>query len=249
MFSLVPAPSAVPAISVASAAAAATATALAAERPELELPVAATTVPSLAAVAAASVAGLAFVLDCADVERRVDRVDRLFRLRHRAVLSDVQPDVAPHEGDVAVVDQERLVLVDLANLVVPQGQQDRRGLVSDRRFDELSCLAEFRRNLSLFTQPDDLDQDIYLLGCGGQVFHFRQSLFFHVLTSADTSRRVAKAGKTVTRRIQTMWAACGLRTAAIKTFGGGEADAPSFPVQPCLRLTMCDCATVGSQGI
>src|SRR5467141_4525749 len=210
MFRLVPTPSAVPAISVASAAAAATAaTALAAERPELELPVAAATVPSLAAIAATSVAGLAFVLDRADVERRVDRVDGLFRLRHRAVLSDVESDVAAHEGDVAVVNQERLVLVDLADLVVPQGQQDRRGLVSDRRFDELSCLAEFRRNLSLFAQPDDLDQDIYLLGCGGQVFHFRHCLFVHAFTSADTSRRVAKGReKPTTRRIQTMWANC-----------------------------------------
>src|SRR5881628_3112050 len=83
--------------------------------PELELPVsaAAAALPSLAAVAAASVARLALVFDRADVERRVDVLDHLLRLRHRAVLSDVQPDVPAHEGDVAVVDEERLVLLDL----------------------------------------------------------------------------------------------------------------------------------------
>src|SRR5437762_2005255 len=81
--------------------------------------------------------------------------------------------------------------------------------VPSRRLDELSRFAELRRDLSLFTQPDDLHQDIYLLGCGGQVFHFRHCLFVHAFTSADTSRRVAKGReKPTTRRIQTMWANC-----------------------------------------
>src|SRR5437773_2291649 len=72
-----------------------------------------------------------------------------------------------------------------------------------------TAAAELRRDLSLFTQPDDLHQDIYLLGCGGQVFHFRHCLFVHAFTSADTSRRVAKGReKPTTRRIQTMWANC-----------------------------------------
>src|SRR5713226_1943274 len=189
-------PAAVAPISVASAAAAATATAAAAaaaEGPELELPVpSAAPAASLAAVATASVARLALVFDRTDIERGVHRVDRLVRLRHRPILADVQPDVAAHEGHVAVVDQDRLILLDLANLVVPQGEQDRRGFVPNRRFDELSRFAELRRDLSLFTQAYHLDQDIHLLGRGGQVFDFRHCLFFHVLTSADTTGRVAK---------------------------------------------------------
>src|SRR2546428_803497 len=136
-----------------------------AEGPDLDLPLsAAAALPSLAAVATASVARLALVLDRADVERRVDVLNQLLRLRHRAVLPDVQPDVAAHKGDVAVVDEERLVLVDLPDLVVPQGQEDGPGLVAYRRFDELSRFAELRRDLSLFTQTDDLDQDIHFLG-------------------------------------------------------------------------------------
>src|SRR3989454_3239144 len=223
----VPASSAVPSVPVAAAAAAAATAAVPAEGPELELPLsAAAALPSLAAVATASVARLALVLDRADVERRVDVLDQLLRLRHRAVLPDVQPDVPAHEGDVAVVDEERLVLVDLPDLVVPQGQEDGPGLVAYRRFDELSRFAELRRDLSLFTQTDDLDQDIHLLGRGGQVFHFSHCFVFHVLTSADTSRRVAKAGKTVTRRIQTMWAVSRLRAPPIKTFGAERRDEP-----------------------
>src|SRR5213592_330783 len=98
---LEPSPAAVATIPVASAAAA-TAPA-AAEGPELELPVpSAAAAASLAAVAAASIAGLALVLDRADVEGRVDGLDRLVRLRHRPVLADVQPDMAAHEGHVAV---------------------------------------------------------------------------------------------------------------------------------------------------
>src|SRR5213596_1010161 len=185
-------PAAVPSVAIATAAAAATTTA-AAEGPELELPVpSAAAAASLAAVAAASIAGLALVLDRADVEGGVHRLDRLIRLRHRPILADVQPDVASHEGHVAVVDQDRLILLDLTDLVVPQGDKDRCGLVPNRRLDELSRFAELRRDLSLFAQPDDLHQDIYLLGGGGQVFHFRHCLFVHAFTSADTSRRVAK---------------------------------------------------------
>src|SRR5881396_2163413 len=168
-------------------------------------PAAVATIP-VASTAAASIAGLALVLDRADVEGGVHRLDRLIRLRHRPILADVQPDVASHEGHVAVVDQDRLILLDLTDLVVPEGEQDRGGLVPNRRLDELSRFAELRRDLSLFTQPDDLHQDIYLLGCGGQVFHFRHCLFVHAFTSADTSRRVAKGReKPTTRRIQTMW--------------------------------------------
>src|SRR5207245_11726979 len=100
--------------------------------------------PSLAAVATASVARLALVLDRADVERRVDVLDQLLRLRHRAVLPDVQPDVPAHEGDVAVVDEERLVLVDLPDLLVPQGQEDGPGCVASRRFTELSRFPHLR---------------------------------------------------------------------------------------------------------
>src|SRR5438132_7854389 len=186
-------PAAVATIPVASTAAAATATTAAAEGPELELPVPpAAAAASLAAVAATSIAGLALVLDRADVEGGVHRLDRLVRLRHRPVFADVQPDVASHEGHVAVVDQDRLILLDLTDLVVPQGEKDRCGLVPNRRLDELSRFAELRRDLSLFAQPDDLHQDIYLLGGGGQVFHFRHCLFVHAFTSADTSRRVAK---------------------------------------------------------
>src|SRR6266550_2380511 len=186
-------PAAVATIPVASTAAAAAATTAAAEGPELELPVPpAAAAASLAAVAATSIAGLALVLDRADVEGGVHRLDRLVRLRHRPVFADVQPDVASHEGHVAVVDQDRLILLDLTDLVVPQGEKDRCGLVPNRRLDELSRFAELRRDLSLFAQPDDLHQDIYLLGGGGQVFHFRHCLFVHAFTSADTSRRVAK---------------------------------------------------------
>src|SRR5213083_878763 len=185
---LEPSPAAIATIPVASTAAAAAATTAAAEGPELELPVP----PAAAAVAAASIAGLALVLDRADVEGGVHRLDRLIRLRHRPILADVQPDVASHEGHVAVVDQDRLILLDLTDLVVPQGEKDRCGLVPNRRLDELSRFAELRRDLSLFAQPDDLHQDIYLLGGGGQVFHFRHCLFVHAFTSADTSRRVAK---------------------------------------------------------
>src|SRR5213592_969720 len=113
-------------------------------------------------------------------------------------------DRADVEGGV-----HRLDRLDLTDLVVPEGEQDRGGLVPNRRLDELSRFAELRRDLSLFTQPDDLHQDIYLLGCGGQVFHFRHCLFVHAFTSADTSRRVAKGReKPTTRRIQTMWANC-----------------------------------------
>src|SRR5437870_5134654 len=122
-------PAAVATIPVASTAAAATATTAAAEGPELELPVPpAAAATSLAAVAATSIAGLALVLDRADVEGGVHRLDRLVRLRHRPVFADVQPDVASHEGHVAVVDQDRLILLDLTDLVVPEGEQDRRGL-------------------------------------------------------------------------------------------------------------------------
>src|SRR5437016_1060891 len=150
-------PAAVAPIPVASTAAAAAATTAAAEGPEFELPVPpAAAAASLAAVAAASIAGLALVLDRADVEGGVHRLDRLVRLRHRPVFADVQPDVASHEGHVAVVDQDRLILLDLTDLVVPEGEQDRRGLVPNRRLDELSRFAELRRDLSLFTQPDDL---------------------------------------------------------------------------------------------
>src|SRR5947199_804282 len=191
----VPASPAVPSVSVAPAAATA-ATAVAAEGPELELPVsAATALTSLAAVATAPVARLALVFDCADVERRVDVLDHLLRLRHRAVLPDVQSDVPAHEGDVAVVDEERLVLVDTPDLVVPEGQEDGPGLVANRRFDELSRFAEFRRDLSFFTQTSHLGQDIHLLGGGGQVFDFRHCLVFHVLTSADTRRQSRKGRK------------------------------------------------------
>src|SRR6267143_5132701 len=163
-------PAAVAPISVASAAAAAAATAAtaAAEGAELELSVpSAGAAASLAAVATASVARLALVLDCTDVERGVHRLDRLVRLRHRPILADVQADVAAHEGHVAVVNQDRLILLDLTNLVVPQGEQDRRGFVPDRRLDELSRFAELRRDLSLFTQAYHLDQDIHWLGRGG----------------------------------------------------------------------------------
>src|SRR5437016_7324257 len=185
-------PAAVPSVAI-STAAAASATTAAAEGPELELPVpSATATAALAAVAATSITGLALVLDRADVEGGVHRLDRLVRLRHRPVFADVQPDVASHEGHVAVVDQDRLTLLALTDLLVPQGARDPRGLVPNRRLDELSRFAELRRDLSLFTQPDDLHQDIYLLGCGGQVFHFRHCLFVHAFTSADTSRRVAK---------------------------------------------------------
>src|SRR2546423_13197960 len=105
----------------AAAAAAATTAAVAAEGPELELPVSASAaLTSLAAVATAPVARLALVFDCADIERRVDVLDHLLRLRHRAVLPDVQSDVPAHEGDVAVVDEERLVLVGTPDLVVPE---------------------------------------------------------------------------------------------------------------------------------
>src|SRR5436853_5492281 len=203
-------PAAVAPISVASATAAAATATAAAEGAELELPVpSAAAAASLAAVATAPVARLALVLDRTDIEGGVHRLDRLVRLRHRPILADVQPDVAAHEGHVAVVDQDRLILLDLTNLVVPQGEQDRGGLVPNRRLDELSRFAELRRDLSLFPQPDDLHQDIYLLGCGGQVFHFRHCLFVHAFTSADTSRRVAKGReKPTTRRIQTMWANC-----------------------------------------
>src|SRR3989454_1244228 len=218
----VPASPAVPSVPVAAAAAATAA--VAAEGPELELPVSASAaLTSLAAVATAPVARLALVFDCADIERRVDVLDHLLRLRHRAVLPDVQSDVPAHEGDVAVVDEERLVLVDTPDLVIPEGQEDGPGLVANRRFDEVSRFAAFRRDLSLFTQTDHLDQDIHLLGGGGQVFHFRHCFVFHVLPSADTSRRVAKAGKTVTSRIQTLWADFGLRDPPIKTFGSGRA--------------------------
>src|SRR3990172_3870875 len=133
------------------------------EGPELDLP-APPAGPPPAAVSAAAVPRFALVLDRADVEGRADRLDRLLGLRHGAVLSDVQPDVAPHEGGVPVVDQERLVLPYLADLVVPEGQEDRPGLVTDRRLDELPCLAELRRDLSLFAEPNDLHQDVYLLG-------------------------------------------------------------------------------------
>src|SRR6266496_4502756 len=74
---------------------------------ELELSVPTAAAASLAAVSATAVARLALVFDRADVEGRVDVPDRLLRLRHRAVLSDVQSDVSAHEGHVAVVDQER----------------------------------------------------------------------------------------------------------------------------------------------
>src|SRR5436309_5127370 len=97
-------PAAVPSVAIATAAAATTTTA-AAEGPELELSVpSAAAAASLAAVAAASIAGFALVLDRANVEGGVHRLDRLVRLRHRAILADVQPDVAAHEGHVAVVD-------------------------------------------------------------------------------------------------------------------------------------------------
>src|SRR5256886_8042941 len=157
-------------VAIATAAAAA-ATPAAAEGPELELSVPSAATASLAAVAAASVAGLALVFDRADVEGGVHRLDRLVRLRHRPVLADVEPDVAAHKGHVAVVDQDRLILLDLTDLVVPEGEQDRRGLVPNRRLDELSRFAELRRDLSLFAQPDDLYQDIYLLGCGRSEEH------------------------------------------------------------------------------
>src|SRR5207302_1203781 len=99
-------PAAVATIPVASTAAAASATTAAAEGPELELPVPpAAAATSLAAVAATSIAGLALVLDRADVEGGVHRVDRLVRLCHRRVFADVLPDVASHEGHVAVFDQ------------------------------------------------------------------------------------------------------------------------------------------------
>src|SRR5207302_4649549 len=137
-----------------TAAAAAATTTAAAEGPELELPVpSAAAAASLAAVAAASIAGLALVLDRADVEGGVHRLDRLVRLRHRPVFADVQPDVASHEGNVAVVVQDRLILLDLTDLVVPQGDKDRRGLVPTRRLDQLSRFPELRRDLSPYTQP------------------------------------------------------------------------------------------------
>src|SRR2546428_12411239 len=98
---------------------------------KLDMPVSASALPSLAAVATASVARLALVFHRADVQGGVDGLDGLVRLRHRAVLSDVQPDVAPHEGDVAVVNQERLILLDVPDLVVPERQEDRAGLVTD----------------------------------------------------------------------------------------------------------------------
>src|SRR2546430_8044274 len=74
-------------VAIATAAAAA-ATPAAAEGPELELSVPSAATASLAAVAAASVAGLALVFDRADVEGGVHRLDRLVRLRHRPVRSE-----------------------------------------------------------------------------------------------------------------------------------------------------------------
>src|SRR2546423_9118487 len=120
------APPGPPPVPVAAAAtAAATTAAFAAKGPELDLPVSATAaLTSLAAVATAPVARLALVLDRADVERRVDVLDHLLRLRHRAVLSDIQSDVSAHEGDVAVVDEERLVLLKTPGLAVPERQAD-----------------------------------------------------------------------------------------------------------------------------
>src|SRR2546428_7363766 len=119
----VPASPSVRSVPVAAAAAAAATAAVAAEGPELELPISASAaLTSLAAVATAPVARLALVFDCADIERRVDVLDHLLRLRHRAVLPDVQSDMPSHEGDVSVVDEERLVLVDTPDLVVPEGQ-------------------------------------------------------------------------------------------------------------------------------
>src|SRR6266508_103534 len=158
------APTAVLPVPVATAATAAAPAA--AEGPEFELPVPAAAAASLAAVSATAVPGLALVFDRADVEGRVDVPDRLFRLRHRAVLSDVQSDVSAHEGHVAVVDQERLVLRHLADLVVPEGQEHGCGLVPDRRFDEFSCPPEFQRNPPPSPQPNDLNQTFYLLVLG-----------------------------------------------------------------------------------
>src|SRR5919197_1283658 len=104
----------------------------AAEGPELELSVpAAASTAAFAAVSAAAVSRFAFVLDRADVEGRVDRLDRLIRLGHRAVLPDVQPDVLPNEGHVAVVHEHRLVLLDLTDLLLRKGQEDRGGVVPD----------------------------------------------------------------------------------------------------------------------
>jgi len=152
---------------------------------------AAPAVPS-AAVSAAAVPGLALVLDRAHVQGRVHGLEGRLGLRQAAVLADVEADVSAHQAHVAVVDEHDLVLGDLSNLVVPQGQEDRSSLVPDRGLDELSGFAEPGGNLSLFTQPDDLGQDIHLLGLGGQVLDFRHH-FVHVLTSADTTALSRKA--------------------------------------------------------
>src|SRR5207244_5200486 len=106
-------PAAVATIPVASTAAAATATTAAAEGPELELPVpSATATAALAAVAATSITGLALILDRADVEGGVHRLDRLVRLRHRHAFADGQPDGRSHEGHVAVDHRGSFILLD-----------------------------------------------------------------------------------------------------------------------------------------
>src|SRR5881296_195661 len=58
-------------------------------------------------------------------------------------------------------------------------------------------------------------------GVKSLTFVIALSSMFSLLPTQDA--RVAKAGKTVTSRIQTLWADCALRDPPIKTFGSGGA--------------------------
>lgn len=73
------------------------------------------------------------MLDGRDVNLRVDLGYLLFALRKRAVLSDVQAEVTPHQRREPVVDHDGIVLADGVYLVLPEREDDGCGLVADDR--------------------------------------------------------------------------------------------------------------------
>src|SRR3990172_5692503 len=86
----------------------------------------------------------ALVLGRADVGPRGDLANRRRGLRQRAVLPDVQPDVAADDAHVPVGHLERVTAPDLVDLGLPQRKDDSPRVVADDRLGQLARLAELR---------------------------------------------------------------------------------------------------------
>jgi hypothetical protein len=81
--------------------------------------------------------------------------------------------VAAHQGNVAVVDEDDLVLRDGADLLVPQREDDRGRVVADDGLTDLPRVAELAHDFLGLADVDHLGQHVHLLRVRRQVSHFR----------------------------------------------------------------------------